>query len=378
MPAGLYIHIPFCLHKCPYCDFYSVPFDADLSRKFVEAFRVEVSCVSEAPPWSKLTFSTLYVGGGTPTVLPIFQLAEILRHCLNSFILENTFEVTVEANPETIGEEQLRTLKESGVNRLSLGIQSLKDEELSSLGRIHTAETALNAYHTARTVGFENIGIDCIFGIPGQSLQSWKDTLKHVVDLGPEHISTYSLTIEPGTQFADGMKTGSISKPSEDLEAAMYEYAIDFLGAQRYEHYEISNFAKPDFRSRHNQLYWDHSPYLGLGPSAHSFIDDRRSERVRDVHEYIERIEQGVSTIEKEEILSKNKLMSEAVFLALRKREGLDMNLFRKKFGIEVQDLYGEKMRKYTDMEMLERKGSFLRLTRKGLMVANTIFTEFM
>lgn len=378
MPAGLYIHIPFCLHKCPYCDFYSIPYSEDLAQKFVEALRREIDFSKDTSPWSESTFSTLYIGGGTPTILRVSQLREILEQCLSSFRFERGIECTVEVNPETVHEEKLRILRESHVNRLSLGFQSLKDIDLGRLGRIHSVKSARDAYHKARRVGFRNIGIDLIFGIPGQSHAGWVETLHRAVELGPEHISTYNLTVEPGTALAQEMAEGNVSGLSEDQESSMYEYTIDFLEASGYEHYEISNFARPNFRSKHNQLYWDHFPYLGFGPSAHTFYNNWRSERVRDVSEYILRIEHRESTVGGEEFLSKGKLMSEAVFLGLRKRSGLNIDLFRQRFGADVNDLYGDIVKKYVDMQLLERSGSFLRLTRKGLMVANTICAEFM
>jgi len=377
MPAGLYVHIPFCHRKCHYCDFYSIPFQDRLARQFVEALKEEISVISATRPWSEMLFSSLYVGGGTPTVLSGSQLKEIFEHCLNSFQFEREVECTIEANPETTDAEKLGTLLDVGVNRLSLGVQSLEDDELKRLGRIHTVERALIAYRTARAVGFENIGIDLIFAIPGQSLESWKATLKRAVGLQPEHISTYNLTVEPGTVYGKEIAAGKLSRPSEDTEADMYAYVINFLGAQGYEHYEVSNFARPGFRSRHNQLYWDHSPYLGLGPSAHSFFESLRWERVRDVNEFIRRTQLGQPTISEEEELTLEKLMAEALFLALRTREGLNVILFRERFGADVEDVFGEAIEKYTDLKMLEREGPFLRLTREGFMVANSICAEF-
>ncbi|UCE20094.1 MAG: radical SAM family heme chaperone HemW [Gemmatimonadota bacterium] len=378
MPAGLYIHVPFCLRKCPYCDFYSNPFDKDLAQHFTDALKRDIAASSAGTPWSETTFTTLYIGGGTPTVLSAPQLQGILDQCLSTFQCEEDIECTVEANPETIEDEKLKILYDSNVNRFSLGVQSLHDDELRRLGRIHSVETALKVFEAARRVGFRNIGIDLIFAIPGQSFESWKESLHRAVALAPEHISAYNLTIEPKTVFAQDWADGKFSSFPEDQEAAMYEYAIDFLESQGYEHYEISNFARPGFRSQHNQIYWDHSPYLGLGPSAHSFFDNCRAEKVRDVHEYIRRIECGESPVGKDEILSEEKLRAEAVFLALRKREGLNVNLFRKRFGTEVDERYGDIIKKYADMGLLERDGSFLRFTRKGLMVANTICSEFM
>ena len=377
MPAGIYIHIPFCIRKCHYCDFYSIPFDKDLAQKFVEALKKEISQSSASRPWSEITFSTLYVGGGTPTVLTLIQLDEILRKCFNCFTFESNVECTVETNPETVEVEILEKMSSIGVNRLSIGFQSFHDDELRRLGRRHTVKSCMNVYQIARKVGFKNIGIDLIFALPEQTLESWQETLKRTVDLGPEHISTYCLTIEPGTSFAKEITEGTLAQLSDDLEVAMYEGTIDFLESQGYEHYEISNFARPGFRSRHNQLYWDHEPYLGLGPTAHSFYTNRRSERVKNVHEYIHRGEQGRSTISREETLSMKKLMAECIFLSLRKKEGINLNHFQKRFGTDIEEIYGDIITKYLHLLMLERNGPFLRLTRKGLLVANTVCADF-
>lgn len=378
MVTGLYIHIPFCRQKCFYCDFYSLPFTEKLGHAFVEALNKEIPLVSRKPPWSELRFSTLYIGGGTPTVFEARKLVRIIETCFHHFTFEREVECTVETNPETVDTEKLNALFRAGANRLSLGFQSFNDDELKRLGRIHTVSRAVAVYNEARTAGFENIGIDLIFAIPGQTPDGWKETLKRASDLNPEHISTYNLTVEPETAFAREVATGTTSLPSDDQAAEMYEWAIGFLENCGYEQYEISNFARPGFRARHNQLYWNHTPYLGLGPSAHSFRENKRSERVRDVDEYIQRVNSGKSTVINEEPLSKEKLMAEYIFLGLRKREGVNIDLFRKRFGVDIEEIHKKTIQKYLDLKLLEKSDSFLRLTQKGLMIANTVCAEFM
>jgi oxygen-independent coproporphyrinogen-3 oxidase len=378
MPAGLYLHIPFCLRKCHYCDFYSIPFAEDLAHRYVRALKREIQSIFGELPWSEMRFSTLYVGGGTPTVLSSDQLMCILENCLGLFSFDDEIECTVEANPESLNEEKLRALLQAGVNRLSLGVQSFHDDELRQLGRVHSARRAIGTYRLARNVGFANIGIDLISAIPGQSFERWRRNLEKAVALEPEHISAYSLTIEDGTILAREISSGKVSRVAEELEAEMFELTIDYLEDNGYEHYEISNFARPGFRSRHNQLYWDHHPYLGLGPSAHSFTGNRRWKRVGNVKEYIERVERGETTITEEELLLQRNLMAETIFLALRKMEGLNTVQFQKQYEIDIEQRYSDVIKKYIDMNMLEWDGPYLRCTRKGLLVANSICAEFM
>ena len=377
MNTGLYIHIPFCRRKCLYCDFYSLPFIDESGYIFVEALKNEITLISRKSPWSELRFSTLYIGGGTPTVLGADQLVEIIGTCFHHFTFESDVECTVEANPETVDAEKLQSLLRAGVNRLSLGFQSFNDDELKRLGRSHSVSRAIEAYDTARTAGFQNLGIDLIFAIPGQTLESWKETLKKASDLNPEHISAYNLTVESDTVLAREIAKGTISFPSDDQAAEMYEWTIDYLESCGYEQYEISNFARTGFRSRHNQIYWNHDPYLGLGPSAHSFWENRRSERVNNVDEYIQRVNSGKSTVIHEEYLSNEKLMAEYIFLGLRKHEGVNVKRIQERFGVDIEEIHRQVIRKYVDLKLLEKNEIFLRLTRKGLMVANTVCAEF-
>ena len=364
MHLGLYIHIPFCHSRCPYCDFAFVVGKNHMAERYTDAVIVEMQNRMQSlrtPP----VFNTLYFGGGTPSAIPPGQLNRITAS-VKSAIAPDA-EITAEANPND--REHFEKLYEYGINRLSLGVQAFTDRALKALGRFHTASDAIGAFQAARDVGFENISIDLMYGAPGQTPEEWATSLQKAIDLGPEHISTYGLTIEPQTNFARRFQKGQLDVPPETDQAEMYMYAIDQLEAAGYTHYEISNFARPGFASRHNLNYWHDRPYLGVGLSAHSYIGNCRSWNVRGLTTYMQRIEETGCAVEREEQLTPTQHLLERVMLGLRQRRGLRADF-----------LSHPKIRKQyiamANQHLLERIDNRIRLTRRGLLLADLVCTE--
>ncbi|MCR4437749.1 MAG: radical SAM family heme chaperone HemW [bacterium] len=324
-PAGLYVHVPFCRRKCPYCDFYSVPFRTEEAEHFLAALQREMRLWAKQGPLAGTPFTTLYIGGGTPSLLTPAQLSTIFSAVDSLFRLHSGAEVTLEANPATLSASQLCALRTVGVNRLSLGVQSLHEGELHTLGRLHTAAEAERTFRQAREAGFDNLSVDLIFGIPGQTTASWEATLRKVIDWSPEHLSTYALTLEPCTPMAQAVARGALRPVGTEEEKRMYLLAHDLLTANGYEHYEISNYAKPGSRCRHNMQYWQRHPYLGLGPSAHSFHGNQRWWNVADVSAYCQALAHDSLPVQEREVLTGEQGRLETIMLALRTAEGLEL-----------------------------------------------------
>ena len=381
MNVSIYIHIPFCVRKCLYCDFTSYPGKEGLFGDYVQALRAEIRQVGARFPDARAP--TIYFGGGTPNVLSQEQLSSILSEITQSFDVFTGAEISIESNP---GLPVVR----NGLNRLSLGVQSFWDDELCSLGRIHTAEEAIQAVHDAREAGLKNISIDLMYGIPGQTLESWRQTLKTALDRLPEHVSLYSLAVEEGTPFHAMQVQGALSLPGDDAEADVYELAIETLTNAGYEHYEISNFARPGFECRHNITYWENRPYFGFGAGASSYLPEEqphsslithhayvRSTNTRSVEEYILRLNSGETAVESQECLTGKESMGETMFLGLRMLRGADVNAFRQRYGLSPQEAFPEEIASLKERGLLEEAGCFIRLTRRGLLLANDVFTEF-
>ncbi len=364
MHLSLYIHIPFCHSRCPYCDFAFVVGKTHLAQRYTDAVIVEMQNRMRAlktPP----VFNTLYFGGGTPSAIPPRQLARILTSVKRA--VASHAEITAEANPND--REHFEALREYGINRLSLGVQAFTDRALKALGRFHTASDAIAAFHTARNAGFENISLDLMFGAPGQTPEEWAMSLQRAIDLCPEHLSVYGLTIEPQTNFARRLHKGQLLLPPEADQAAMYLHAIDQLEAAGYAQYEISNFARPGFASRHNLNYWRDRPYLGIGMSAHSYLDNRRSWNVRGLTTYIQRIEATGYAVESEEILTPMQHLIERIMLGLRQRRGFRAD-FSRHPKIHKQYLA------MANRNLIEQTDNRIRLTRRGLLLADWVCTE--
>ena len=322
--AGLYIHIPFCRSKCPYCDFYSIA-SLSLAPLFMDALKKEIAYYKDH--FGFKCFDTVYIGGGTPTALKEEHIGALIRHVFENMNISHNPEITIEANPCDITVEKAHSLKSMGINRISLGIQSFNGNILRFLGRRHAPKDAIAAFESLRGAGFENIGIDLIYAIPGQDLSDWMDTLKMAVSLFPEHISCYELTFEKKTPFWKKLKKGEILEVDEYTKRRFFIETSSFLESKGYIHYEISNFAKGrEHFSRHNQKYWLHIPYLGLGPSAHSFDGKRRWWNFSSVKKYCDTIQKGTLPVEGLEELTEEQVRMERIFLGLRTCYGIEKN----------------------------------------------------
>jgi len=373
--TSIYIHIPFCRRKCCYCDFFSIP-DTGLLEPFLSALFRELSLrageVDERP------VETVFLGGGTPSLLEPSQLERLLDRLHAAFRISPDAEVTLEANPGTVSEDKLKAFRGLGVNRLSIGIQSFHDRELAFLGRIHNCVEALQSIKDARAAGFGNWGLDLIYAIPGQALPDWEENLTLAVDLDPTHISAYNLTIEPGTPLAGLVERHEVAPASSSVEAAMLEAAMHVLAGHGYEHYEISNYARPGFRCRHNLNYWSHGEYLGLGPSAHSFERapgqpaGRRWWNTADVSEYIQRLGRGDLPVESEERLGRQELLTERIFLGLR-NGCLDLAQLAQDFGYALDARAAPLVGGMAEAGLVRAERDSLALTEKGYLVCDEI-----
>ncbi len=369
MVQYLYIHIPFCVKKCVYCDFLSIPYDEDLACRYTDALCKELQMKKGLAGRLK----TVFVGGGTPSILTDECLDQLLASVAENYNLAGNVEITVEANPGTLTEAKVRTLLSRGVNRLSLGIQSFDNSELRTLGRIHNAEAAIKSAEMVRSEGMENFSLDLIYGIPGQTMKTWKDTLQQAVALFPKHISAYELTPEKETGLHKSLKSGSLIMPDEDLILDMSDLAIDRLAASGYEQYEISNYSLPGYRSAHNMNYWDRGDYLAVGAGAHGFIRGFRTRNTSSIAEYLERLGNNSDPeVEKTGITSEDAL-KEFVFLSLRKVEGIRL-MDAREFGPDLVAASDELLRS----ELVELTASHIRLTRKGRHIANTIIVRLL
>lgn len=368
MPVSyLYIHIPFCLRKCLYCDFFSIPFDKSLSEEYIDAIMIEIDNRKEGLGRLK----TIYIGGGTPTILSLNGLDRLFKK-LRDIPWSDDIEITIEANPGTINSEMVKILNSLGVNRFSLGIQSFIDRELEILGRIHNSLDGIKAIELIRNEGAKNLSIDLIYGIPGQSVKDWQYNLTRAIEYSPEHISTYELTPEKETPLYDLITEGGLRKPDEDTIIDMYYHSIERLNRAGYIHYEISNFAKDGFQCRHNINYWDRGEYIGLGAGAHSFEDEIRRVNIRDVRRYIDIVKKGLSPYEEETVIRETEALKEYIFLGLRKRKGINVRAIKERFKIDIITASSDLI----SNGLLEVKGDYLRLTNRGLTLSNSIIVR--
>lgn len=368
----LYIHIPFCAKKCDYCDFLSGPAGSEQQKAYTEALLAEISAVEEGKGRS---VSSVFIGGGTPSLLDESFIERILDKINEKFHIEKDAEITMEANPGTLQkEEKARVYRSAGINRLSLGLQSADDKELKILGRIHTFRQFLETYDLARKAGFDNINVDLMSAIPDQTCEGWIRNLRTVASLSPEHISAYSLIVEEGTPFAGR----ELNLPDEDAEYQMYEDTAAVLGEYGYEQYEISNYAKKNFECRHNAGYWKRTDYLGLGLGSASLWGDYRFSNTRSMEKYLKYSAFPEKIRNFEPVLTQKDKMAEFMFLGLRMTKGIEKREFEEDFGCPVEQIYGDVIRKYTDMELLDEKNGRIFLTRKGIHVSNGVMAEFL
>ncbi|MGE5653862.1 MAG: radical SAM family heme chaperone HemW [Bacillota bacterium] len=379
MPFGLYVHIPFCLSKCYYCDFNSYAGCADLVEPYLNQLEDEAAYYGRDPRVADRMVATIFVGGGTPTILSPAQLERVGRLLQDRFRLTPNVEWTVEANPKTLSLEKLQTLRAMGVNRLSLGVQAMDDRLLRAIGRVHSVDDVAEQVRLVRAAGFANLSLDLIYGLPEQSLADWERTLEAALRLEPEHISAYGLKVEDDTPFAAAQAAGTLELPGEDHEVAMYRLCQSVLLAAGFEQYEISNFALPGRECQHNLLYWGNHEYLGLGAGAYSFLNHHRFAHERSLTEYLKRWqEEKRPPISEDELLSPELERAETVFLGLRRRSGISDGEFSRRFGHSLFTAYGEEIDRLMRQQLLERCGDSIRLTETGLMVSNQVFMEFL
>jgi len=380
--AGLYVHIPFCRAKCNYCDFCSYPGLESLYSKYVTAVICELE--HRASYWSDVLFDTIFFGGGTPTVIPAQDLAPVLAAICETVQVAADAEVSIEANPGTVDEQSLSDLKSAGFNRLSLGVQSFDDRELALLGRIHNRSEAVGAFGLARSVGFSNISLDLMFGLPDASITIWQSSLAQAISLVPEHLSVYALSVEEDTRLAEQIGRGDLPAPDEDLSADMYEMAEAQLARAGYRHYEISNWCRADdgydlrWACRHNIKYWRNQRYLGLGVAAHSFDGDSRTGNTTSPDHYIQLAIAGEPVVVTDEKLDQAARQDETVMLALRLADGLEWCEFSERFGLDARLVYVAQIAELCDAGLLLVDELGMRLTARGRLLGNRVFGAFL
>ena len=380
-PLGIYLHIPFCRAKCAYCDFASYADLTALQQPYLHALQAELR--AWAAQHGRLPADTVFFGGGTPTIVPTHLLVELLQAVRQAFVLAPQAEISVEANPGTVSRDALLALRRAGVNRLSLGVQSLRDPELRLLGRIHGASEACAAVDLARDTGMDNLNLDLIYGLPGQTLAHWTASLDRALALAPEHLSLYALSVEAGTPLQERIACGQLSEPNPDLAADMYQATEARLAASGYVHYELSNWARPPSGGsepavcRHNLKYWQRAPYLGFGSSASSLWSACRWTNVRHPQAYIDRLQAGLPAHEPVEQLSPVEERAEAIILGLRLLDGIPFADFTSRYGVDLRQAYAAQLDELTALSLLESDATHVRLTPRGRLLANRAFAYF-
>lgn len=370
---GIYVHIPFCKKKCDYCDFISYCGKDDLIEKYVDSVKKEIEHVKIK---SKIT--TIYIGGGTPSYIDSKFIVQILEKIKEKNVAQDA-EITIEVNPGTVTQEKLQDYINCGINRISIGLQTTNDELLKQIGRIHNYEQFLETYKLAKKVGFKNINVDLMLGLPNQRIIDLKESLENVLKLAPKHISVYSLSVEEGTPIANKIENGKLKLPDDELERNMYWYVKNTLELNGYKHYEISNFAKKGYESKHNMNCWNQMEYVGIGTAAHSYRDITRYSNTEDIKEYIKNVQKGefeknriIHEIQKEEDSKK-----EFMLLGLRKIDGLKISEFKNKFGDNPIYLYRNELKKLSDEKLIIIQDDSIRLSNKGIDLANLVWEEF-
>jgi len=375
----IYLHIPFCVRKCLYCDFLSMPQGEETRERYVNALLCEIMHQGDCPPGTPV--ETIFFGGGTPSILEERQLDAILDALHERFCVPRDAEISLEMNPGTADSEKLRAMREMGINRLSIGVQAMHDGELKLLGRIHTVEEAREAFQLARKAGFENINIDLMSALPGQTFRDWSDTLAEAVGWGPEHISAYSLIIEPGTPFSAMYESGDLPPvPEEETDRQMYHFTGEYLAGKGYRQYEISNYAKPGRACRHNTGYWTGQEYLGFGIGAASCAGGMRFSNTRDLQEYIRAMAIPDILAVRTDLhrLTEREKMEEFMFLGLRMTAGVSRTAFASRFGKQIEDVYGEVLQKQIRQGVIIPTEDGVRLTQRGVDVSNYVLADYL
>ncbi len=377
MEFGVYVHIPFCVSKCYYCDFASSVQDQSQYESYVNALISEIRAHRESMP-KRLTIGTIFIGGGTPSVLPPILLEKILIALKESFAIAQDAEFTIESNPGTLSQKKLQVMKSYGVNRISMGAQAYQDNLLKKIGRGHTKDDIIESYNLCRSMGFDNVNLDLMFALPTQTLDQWKETLKEFVKLGPEHISAYSLIVEEETHFGDLYNKGKLEVPSVDLERDMYTLAKDYLREYGYEQYEISNFAKAGKASKHNVNNWKCHPYIGLGLGSHSYYNGYRYNNTYNMKEYIGHSQKLEDIQKNKELIDLKAQMEEYMFLGLRLTEGIEIGEFENRFKQSIFTVYGSQLKQHKKDGLLRESDGRIWLTDYGQDVSNIVFSSFL
>ncbi|HGC8574484.1 TPA: radical SAM family heme chaperone HemW [Streptococcus agalactiae] len=369
-PTSAYVHIPFCTQICYYCDFSKV----FIKNQPVDAYLQDL--IREFRSYDITELRTLYIGGGTPTSISAVQLDYLLTELIRDLNLNTLEEFTIEANPGDLTVDKIEVLQKSAVNRVSLGVQTFNDKHLKRIGRSHNEAQIYSTIDALKTAGFQNISIDLIYALPGQTMDDVRSNVAKALSLNIPHLSLYSLILEHHTVFMNKMRRGKLHLPTEDLEAEMFEYIISEMERNGFEHYEISNFTKPGFESRHNLMYWDNVEYYGVGAGASGYLDGIRYRNRGPIQHYLKGVSEGNARLS-EEVLSKNEMMEEELFLGLRKKEGVSIGKFEQKFGTSFEKRYGQIVQELQSDGLLKENNGFIQMTKKGLFLGDTVAEKF-
>lgn len=372
---SLYIHIPFCKSKCHYCDFNSYEGKENLIPAYINALKREICIYGEG--LKEYSIGTVYIGGGTPSLLDTQYLCDLMDTCMSNFSISRNAEITIESNPGTLTRDKLFLYKDSGINRISIGLQAWQDSLLEKIGRIHKVSDFIENFELAREAGFKDINVDLIFGLPQQTFNDWVETVGNVMVLGPSHISCYSLKIEEGTLFGRMAASGDLAETDDEIDRNMYKYVIEKASENKYMHYEISNFAKPGFKCRHNLRYWYAEEYIGIGAGAHSYFKGVRFNNVYSIEDYISSIFKQEVPVENRQIIDNEESMAEYMMLGLRLTGGVEAGMFQKRYGEDMFDIFAGQVEKLVKRRLISVEGERIRLTRLGLDLANQVFMEF-
>ncbi|MDP4091869.1 MAG: radical SAM family heme chaperone HemW [Bacillota bacterium] len=372
---GLYIHVPFCMKKCNYCDFNSFAAADKLIPEYFKAVEKEIQLYSDCI--KDYSIKSVFIGGGTPSYVDSKYVRSLLDKSRQYFRIKPDIEITIETNPGTLTYDKLEAYRSAGMNRLSIGLQAWQNDLLKYLGRIHSSEDFSKNFLLARKSGFENINVDLIFGIPGQTLEDWKETLASVIEYNPSHLSCYSLKIEEGTPFGKELEAGTLVPVEDELDREMYWTAIDFLSNNGYKHYEISNFARTGYECIHNLVYWNAEEYIGIGAGAHSYFNGSRYNNEYGIKQYITRLNENVIPIVEKDDIGFDEAMSEYMILGLRLVDGINELDFKSRFKKELNEVYGKEIYKLKGKGFIEQENGMVKLTKLGLDLANQVFIEF-
>jgi oxygen-independent coproporphyrinogen-3 oxidase len=380
--TGIYLHIPFCATRCHYCNFATGGYESELAQRYVRALSQEIACAAETMNQSPARAAmrrveTIYFGGGTPTTLTTEQFFSLIELCREKFDIAPDAEITAEANPGSVSLEYLTALRRTGVNRLSFGVQSFADDELQMIGRTHSAAEARAAVRLARTAGFTNLSLDLIAGLPEQKMETWRRNLDEAFALAPAHLSVYLLELYKDAPLLHRIRRGELRAIDDELMVEMYFALMDQAQARGFEHYEISNWARPGYESRHNLKYWTGAPYWAFGISAAGYDTESRWSNTRNIHEYLERIERGETPIAETVTLDDEDRQSEAIFLRLRLKDGVNLASHQSRFGVNVRERYRRELARLSEAGLIELSDETLKISRAGTVLANEVFAAF-